>query len=144
MFIRSRQNSFDDETIRRLDVFEVDRAEGGFQRADDLGQLFGVGLVHLEVETVDIGEFLEEDRLALHHRLGGQRADIAEAQHGGAVRDHRDEVAARGIAGRIGRVGLDFKARLGHAGGIGARQIAPVGQRLGRPDLQFPGFGCSW
>ena len=33
--------SFDDETIRGLDVFQVDRAEGRLQRADDIGQLFG-------------------------------------------------------------------------------------------------------
>jgi hypothetical protein len=136
-------NSFNDETIGRLDVFEVDRAEGRLQRADDLGQLFGVGLVHLEVETVDIGEFLEEHRLALHHRLGGQRADIAEAQHGGAVGDHRDEVAARGIPGRIGRVGLDFKAGLGHARGIGARRSRPLASGFVARISSFPGFGCS-
>ena len=48
----------------------------------------------LDVEDVDAGEFLEQDRLAFHHRLGGQRADIAEAEHGGAVGDHGDEIGA--------------------------------------------------
>jgi hypothetical protein len=33
----------DDEAVGRLDVLEVDRAEGGLQRADDLGQLLGSG-----------------------------------------------------------------------------------------------------
>jgi hypothetical protein len=28
--------------------------------------------------------------------LAGQRADVAEAEHGGAVGDHRHQVAARG------------------------------------------------
>ena len=36
---------FDDEAVGRLDVLEVDRAEGGLERADDIGQLLGVGLV---------------------------------------------------------------------------------------------------
>ena len=53
-------------------------------------------LVDLDVEHVDAGEFLEQDRLALHHRLGGERADVAEAEHRGAVGDHRHEVGARG------------------------------------------------
>jgi hypothetical protein len=83
----------DDEAVGRLDVLEVDRAEGRLQRADDVGQLLGVGFVHLDVEAVDVGELLEQDGLALHHRLRGQRADVAEAQHGRAVRHHRHKVA---------------------------------------------------
>ena len=131
---------FDDETVGRLDVFEVDRAECGFQRADDIGEFFGVGFIQLDIETVDIGEFLEQDRLAFHHRLRCQRADIAQTQHRRAVCDHGDEVAARGIVARCRRLCLDFQTGLGHAGGIGPRQIAPVGQWLGRPDFQFSGF----
>jgi hypothetical protein len=53
----------DDEAVGRLDVLEVDRAEGRLQRADDLGQLLGVGFVQLDVEAVDVGELLEEDAL---------------------------------------------------------------------------------
>jgi hypothetical protein len=132
---------FDDEAVGGLDVFQVDGAEGGFQRADDLGQLHGVGFVQLDVETVDIGEFLEEDGLAFHHRLGRQRADIAKAQHGGAVGDHGHKVAARGVAAGGGGVGLDLEAGFGHAGGIGAAQVAAIGQGLGRADLQLSGLG---
>ena len=77
--------SFNDETIRSLDVFEVDRAESGLQRADDVGELLRVGLVKLDVEAVDIGELLEQDGLALHHRLGRQPADIAQPQNGGTI-----------------------------------------------------------
>ena len=51
----------------------------------------------LDVEHVDAGELLEQAALALHHRLAGQRADVAEAEHGGAVADHGDEVAAGGV-----------------------------------------------
>ena len=59
--------------------------------------------VDLEVEDVDVGELLEEAGLAFHHRLAGERADVAEAEHGGAVGDDGDEVAARGVlAGELG------------------------------------------
>ena len=61
--------SFNDKTIRRLDVFKVDRTEGRGQRADDIGQLFRVRLVNLDVEAIDVRELLEENRLAFHHRL---------------------------------------------------------------------------
>ena len=92
----------DDEAVGGLDVLEVDRAEGRLERADDGGELLGVALVHLDVEAVDVGELLEEDGLALHHRLRRQRADVAEAQDRGAVRVTtatrlpRDGVARRG------------------------------------------------
>ncbi len=107
---------FDDETVRRLDVLEVDRAKGRLQRADDIGELVRIGLVQLDIETVDIGEFLEEHRLALHHRLGGQRADVAQPQHGRPVGDDRHEVAPRGIVTRGLRAGLDLETGFGHAG----------------------------
>ena len=57
------------------------------------------GRVDLDVEDVDAGEFLEQHRLAFHHRLGGERADIAEAEHGRAVGDHADQVGAAGVVG---------------------------------------------
>ena len=52
-----------------------------------------IGRVDFQVDGIDIGEALEEDRLAFHHRLGGQRAQIAQAQDGRAVGDDRDQVA---------------------------------------------------
>ena len=89
------QPLLDLEAFRRLDVLEVDAAEGWLQRCHDVDEAGDVLLRDLDVEDVDAGEFLEQDRLALHHRLGGERADIAEAEHGGAVGDDRDEVLAR-------------------------------------------------
>ena len=60
-----------------------------------------VGGVDLDIEHVDAGEFLEQDGLALHHRLGGERADIAETEHGGAVGDHADEILPGGQLGGL-------------------------------------------
>ena len=88
------QLALDGEALGRLDVLEVDGAEGRLERGHDLDQLVRVALVDLDVEGIDAGELLEQDRLALHHRLGGQGADGAEAEHGGAVGHDRDEVAS--------------------------------------------------
>ena len=132
---------FNDETLGRLDVLEVDRPESGLQRCDDIGQFFRVALIHLDIETVDIGEFLEQDRLALHDRFGGQRADIAEAEGRRTVGHHRHQIAARGVFRRRRRVLANFHTGLGHTGRIGQRQITAVGQRLGGADLQLPRLG---
>ena len=88
------QGALDLEALGRLDVLEVDAAEGRLQRRDHLDQLLRVFGVDLDVEDVDAGEALEEHGLALHHRLRGERADVAEPEHGGAVREHGDEVLA--------------------------------------------------
>ena len=93
--MRALQPLLDLEAFRRLDVLEVDAAEGRLERGDHVDELVDVLLVDLDVEDVDAGELLEQDRLALHHRLGGERADVAEAEHGGAVGDHGDEILAR-------------------------------------------------
>jgi hypothetical protein len=89
------QLGLDLEALRRLDVFQVDAAEGRLQRGDDRNHRIDGRRVDLDVEDVDAGELLEQDGLAFHHRLGGERADIAEAEDGGAVGDDGDEIAPR-------------------------------------------------
>ena len=66
---------------------------------DELVDVLGVDL---EVDRIDVGEALEQHRLAFHHRLGGERAEIAEAEDGGAVGDDGDQVAARRVVDRRG------------------------------------------
>ncbi len=82
------QALLDDEALRRLDVLEVDAAEGRPQEAHAVDEFVDVLGADLDVHAVDVGEALEQDRLAFHHRLAGQRADVAQAEHGGAVGDH--------------------------------------------------------
>ena len=126
------QRALDVEAVRRLDVLEVDAAEGRLERGDQVDQLVEVLLVDLDVEHVDAGELLEQHPLAFHHRLGGERADVAQAEHRGAVGDDRDEVAARGVAERVRRVGDDLLAGRGDAGRIGEREVVLVDELLGR------------
>ena len=88
----------------------------------------------LDVEHVDAGELLEQHALAFHHRLGGQRADVAQAQHRGAVGDDADQIAARGQRGGLARDRRRWRRRRRRRRRIGERQVALVGQRLGRGD----------
>ncbi len=84
----------DDEAVGRLDVFQIDAAEAGTEIAHAVDEGVDVGGIDFEVDGVDIGEALEQHRLAFHHRLGGGRAQIAQAQNRGAVGDDRHQVAA--------------------------------------------------
>src|SRR6185503_287390 len=133
------QLALHDEALGRLDVLQVDAAEGRLEARDDVDQLVRIALVDLDVEAVDAGEFLEENRLAFHHRLCGERADRAEAQHRRAVGDHRDQVGARGEIDRLGRVAHDLLAGDRHAGRIGEREVALVDELLGGVDRDLAG-----
>ncbi len=73
------QLALDIETLRRLDVLEVDAAEGRFERGDHLDQPVGVQLVELDVEDIDASELLEEDCLAFHDWLGSKRSDVSQS-----------------------------------------------------------------
>ena len=100
------QALLDDEAFRRLDVFEIDAAEAGAEVAHAIDELVDVPGVDLQIDGIDVGEALEQHRLAFHHRLGGQRAQIAQAQDRGAVGDHRHQVAlGRVVVGRVGILG---------------------------------------
>ena len=58
---------------------------------------------------------LEQDAFAFHDRLAGQCADIAQAEHGGSVGDHRDQVAFGRVLISVLRILLDFKTGIGYA-----------------------------
>ena len=128
----------DHEAIGRADVLEVDAADRRLEqlaKPDHVLRIFGCDF---EVEHVDVGERLEQDPFALHHRLAGEGADIAQAEDGGPVRHDRHEVP-------LGRVGVgvfrplgDLEARLRHPRGVGEGQVALVLEGLGRRDLDLP------
>ena len=126
------QPLLDDEAVRRLDVLEVDAAEGRAEKAHAVDELVDILGVDLEVDGIDVGEALEQHRLAFHHRLGGQRAEIAEAEDRGAVGDDGDHVAARRVVEGLARILGDGQHRHGDARRIGERQVALRRHRLGR------------
>jgi hypothetical protein len=62
------------------------------------------------------------------------RPDVAEAEHGGAVGDHRDQPAGPGVAGGQRRVGGDRLADPSHSGRVRQRQVGRVAHRRGAAD----------
>ena len=132
---------FDVEAFRRLDVLQVDAAESRLKRGDDVDDAIDLVRIDLDVEHIDAGELLEQHRLAFHHRLARQRADIAEAEHRGAVRHHRHQVCPAGQGGRLGRIGGDLLAGGRDSGRVGERQVMLGAERLGRMNLDLSGTG---
>ena len=74
------QARFDDEAVRGLDVFKIDPAKAWPQEADAVDEFVHITGFDLEVDGIDIGKALEQDRLALHDRLAGERPKIAQPQ----------------------------------------------------------------
>ena len=102
----------------RLDVLEVDAAEGWGDALYGLAKLLRVFLGHLYVEHVDASVYFEQQSLAFHHRLAAHRADVAEAEYGRAVADYGYEVALVGVFVDIVGSLLYFETRERHAGRI--------------------------
>ena len=89
------------------DVLEVDATETRSDVLDDADDLVDVARGKADRKRLDAGQELEENRLALHHRQRGLRADIAESEHRRAVGDDRDQVALGGELVDHGRVVAD-------------------------------------
>ena len=128
---RAAQLLLDVEAIGSPDVLQVDAAHGGLQKLAEADDVVGVLRCHLQVEDVEVCELLEEVPLAFHHRLAGQRTDVAKPQHSGTIGDYGDQVTLGGVAVCLLLVLLDLPARLRDAGGVGESQVALVGQRFG-------------
>ena len=117
------QPLLDLEAARSGDVLEVDAAKARRDRLHDRDDLVRVLRVEAERPGVDAAELLEQERLALHHRHRGLRADVAEAEHGGAVGDDRDGVLLARQVPRELAIGGDRLADARHAGGVRHREV---------------------
>ncbi len=109
---------FDQETLRRLDVFEIDAAEGRLKHLTGTDYLAGIMGGEFDIENVNIRKALEQNAFSFHHGFSGERPYVAQTEHGGAVSDHRDEVSLGGVF--IGKTGVAFdgEAGNGNPGGI--------------------------
>ena len=117
------QALLDVETLGSLDVLKVDAAERGRNLLHSLAELLGVFLGHLDVEHVDAAVDLEQQTLAFHYWLAAHCADVAQSQHGCAVRDDSYQVAF--VCVLVNRVGifLNLQTRIGHARRIGQAEV---------------------
>ena len=137
------QPLLDDEAFRRANILEVDAAPALAEQLDAIDDLVGVLGRYFEVDGIDVGEALEQHRLAFHDRLRRQRAAIAEAEDGRAVGDDGDEIALGGVVEGAVLVLGDGQHRDGDAGRIGQRQIALGRHRLGGHDFELAGTALA-
>ena len=110
------------------EVFQVDAAERGLEqqrRADDLIRVLGV---QHDGHGIHAAQPLEQQRLALHHRQAGLRADVAQPQDARAVGDHGDGIPLVGVLVDQLGVFLDGPAGRCHAGRV------PDGEIIQRAD----------
>ena len=114
----------DVETLGRLDVLQVDAAEGRLEQLAGLDDLVRIFRVELDVEDVDVGKAFEEDPLAFHDRLPGQGARFAQPEDRGAVGDHRHQIALGGVLVGILGVLCDFQTGLRDPGRVCQGQVA--------------------
>ena len=109
------QTLLDIETLRSLDVFEVNTTKGGSNALNGLAELLRVFLVDLDIENVDATIDLEEQSLTFHDGLAAHGANIAQTQYCRTVGDNSHEVALVCILIRIVGVLLDFQTGVGDA-----------------------------
>ena len=131
------QAALDLERFRRLDVLQIDAAEGGRNGLHRGDKLVDVGGVHFDVEHVDVGEHLEQHPLPFHHRLARLRPDVAQPQHRGAVADDRDQVALGGVLVHVLRLLGNGHARLCHAWAVRQAEVTLRAVRLGGDHLHL-------
>ena len=87
---------------------------------------------------------LEQRALALHDRHAGNRTDIAQTEHRGAVRDDRNQIVAARIGVAERRIVLDLEARLGNTRRVRDRQIVlAVYLTAATTSILPPHFSCA-
>ena len=131
------ESALDLEAARGADVLEVHAAEAAGEQldgADDLVDFLGADA---QREGVDVGEGLEQGALALHDGHAGLRADVAQAEHGGAVGDDGHEVAAAGVGVGVVHVLVDLHAGLGDARRVGHGELLGGGDGGAAHDLDL-------
>jgi len=112
------------EALRSLDVLEVHTTEGrghGLYHGDDLIRVL---LIQLDVEHVDVGKSLEQDTLAFHDRLAGQRSTVTKTEDGRSIGNDGNQVSLGGVLVGILGVGFNSQNRLCNTGGVSQAEIA--------------------
>ena len=91
------QAFLDDETVRRLDVFQIDAAEAGAEIAHRvMNSSTSLVSTSRSMESTS-AKRLKSTALPSITGLDGERAQIAQTQDGGAVGDHGHQIALGGI-----------------------------------------------
>ena len=114
------------EALRSLDILKIDSAESRCYVPYRPAELVHIGRVHLDVNRIHAGQFLEQHSFAFHHWLPGKSADVPKSEHCRPVRDYGNEIPLACVVVRLVGVGLYLKARSGYSRCICKRKIVLV------------------
>jgi hypothetical protein len=118
---RLPQSLLDVEAIRRADVLEIDSADGGLEELAEPDHIFRSFGADFEIEDIEVGELLEEVALSFHYRFAGERSDVSQPQHCGAIRNHGDQISLRRVLVGVFRVCFYLETGEGDARRVGER-----------------------
>ena len=131
------QRFFNEEAIRRLDVFEIDATDSRLEKLAKLDDVFRFLRIHLQIENIDIRETFEEYRFPFHDWLSRQCTDVSQTENPGAIGDDRDQISSRGVLeAQLGR-SCNLAARFRHSWRIGQTQVRLGTTRLGGDNLDL-------
>src|SRR6516164_5999543 len=123
---RLAKRLLDVETLRSLDVLEVDATHRGLEKLAELDDVFWILGADFQIENVNVSEALEEHCLAFHDGLSCQGSDVAQPEHRSAIRDDSDKVSLCRVLERQLGLLLDLQAGLSDARRVGQAQV-PLG-----------------
>src|SRR3989344_8093438 len=112
------QSLFYVKTFWRGNVLQINPAEVRRDRLHYAHYLFGILCIKYQWPRINIRFLFKYECLPLHHRQSAVWTDIAEAEHGRAVRDNGDAVLLYGHLSRVLRMLGEMKC-----GSTNARRI---------------------
>ncbi len=125
------------EALRRRDVLELDRSEGGSDVTHHLDDDVGVSAVDEDRDGADVHHATEDDPFALHDGHPRNRPDVAQTQHGRPVGDYRHGVPDVRVGVGLRRVIGDGLAHLSHARGVHGQEVRDGLQGHATHDLEL-------
>ena len=113
------QAILDIETLRSLDVLEVDTSEGRSDALYCLTEFLRVFFCHLDIEDVNTTIDFEEQTLTLHDGFAAHGTDITKSEYGSTVGDDSYQIALVRVFVCIVGIFLYFQTGVGDTGRVG-------------------------
>ena len=120
---RLLQPFLDIETLRGLDVLQVDASKGRGNALHGLTEFLGIFFVDLDVKDINASIYLEEQSLTLHDGFAAHGTDVTQSQDGSAVGDDSYQIAFVGILVRIIGIVLNLQTGIGHTRRVSQRKV---------------------
>ena len=117
------QTLLDVETLRSLDVLQVDTTECRSDFLYGFTELLWIFLIDFNIEDIYTTVNLEKQTFTFHHRLSAHGTDIAKSEHSCTITDNSNQVTLVSILVCIVWVLLDLETWESHARRVSKAQI---------------------